>query len=65
MSSQEEVEFLITTAALQSSFISAKESMSTDYAAYRSAKTAWSEHRRYWREIREWFQAVANQEGSN
>lgn len=61
---EEELDFIIETANLKKAFLEAKQNMTTDYDAYRTAKAAWSAHRTYWRQIREWFQAVAAQEGN-
>lgn len=63
MSTQEELDFIIDTALLEKQFIDAKKNKNAEYQAYRDAKAAWSAHRTYWRQIREWFQAVA-QEGN-
>lgn len=64
MSMQEELAFLQQTDDLRTAFLLAKETRDTDYEGYRAAKLAWSEHRSFWRGIREWFQAVAAQEGN-
>lgn len=57
MSVEEELAFLEQTADLQMTFLAAKTTRDTDPAGYAAAKTAWSQHRTYWRQIREWFQA--------
>lgn len=61
MTSQEEIDFLIETNTLQIAFLESKENKGTDYQTYVDAKTAWSSHRTFWRQIREWFQAVAEE----
>lgn len=63
MSTQEELDFLAETFALQTAFVQSKATKDTDYQGYLDAKAAWSAHRTFWRQIREWFQAVA-QEGN-
>lgn len=61
MSTQEELDFIIDTATLEMQFLNAKANKENDYQAYRDAKAAWSAHRMFWRQIREWFQAVAEE----
>lgn len=63
MSTPEEIAFLTETHTLHTAFIQSKTTKDTDYQGYLTAKTAWSAHRTFWRQIREWFQAVA-QEGN-
>lgn len=64
MSTQEELDFIIDTALLEKAFLDSKLNKENDYQAYREAKAAWSAHRTYWRQIREWFQAVAAEENN-
>lgn len=64
MSLQEEIAFLQETDDLRTAFLLSKETRDADYEGYQFAKRAWSQHRTFWREIREWFQALAAQEGN-
>lgn len=58
MSTQTEIDFLLETAIIEKSFLDAKENKNVDLEQYISATNTWESHRKYWREIREWFQAI-------